>query len=49
MYHYLKRYFGWNAMKREIDKYIAKCLVCQQIKIEHHTSAGLLQSLPIPE
>ena len=49
MYHYLKRYFGWNAMKREIDKYIAKCLVCQQIKIEHQTSAGLLQSLPIPE
>jgi len=36
-------------MKREIAQYVAKCLVCQKIKIEHQKTAGLLQPLPIPE
>ena len=31
----LKKYFWWNAMKREIAQYVAKCLVCQQVKAEH--------------
>ena len=49
MYQDLKKHFWWNAMKREIAQFVAKCLVCQQIKIEHQRSAGLLQPLPIPE
>jgi len=36
-------------MKREIAKFISKCLVCQQVKAEHQRTAGLLQPLPIPE
>jgi len=49
MYQDIKKQFWWNAMKREIAQYVAKCLVCQQIKIEHQRTAGLLQPLPIPE
>ena len=36
-------------MKRDVARYISKCAVCQQVKIEHQRPGGLLQSLPIPE
>ena len=36
-------------MKRQIDEFVAKCLICQQVKAEHQRPAGLLQPLPIPE
>ena len=36
-------------MKRDIIKYIAKCLECQRVKVEHRHLAGLLRPLPIPE
>ena len=36
-------------MKREIAEFVAKCLVCQQVKAEHQKPTGLLQSLPISE
>jgi hypothetical protein len=28
---------------------VAKCSICQQVKVEHRKPAGLLQQLPIPE
>ncbi|GMP23365.1 hypothetical protein CsSME_00000996 [Camellia sinensis var. sinensis] len=49
MYKDLKRNFWWNNMKREIAQYVAQCLVCQQVKVEHQRPAGKLQPLPIPE
>ena len=49
MYKDLKHHFWWNGMKREIAQYVAKCLVCQQVKAEHQRPGGLLQPLPIPE
>jgi hypothetical protein len=36
-------------MKQDIVEYIAKCLECQQVKVEHKHPAGLLQPLQIPE
>ncbi|PKI35902.1 hypothetical protein CRG98_043708 [Punica granatum] len=36
-------------MKKEIAEYVAKCLVCQQVKAEHQHPSGLLQPLPVPE
>ena len=36
-------------MKKDIAKFVAKCLVCQQVKAEHQKLAGLLQPLPIPK
>ena len=49
MYHYLKDTYWRNGMKRNITKFISKCLTCQQVKLEHHRPSGLLQQLPIPE
>ena len=42
MYQDLKQHFWWNTMKREIARYVTKCLVCQQVKAEHQRPAGLL-------
>jgi len=36
-------------MKKEIAEYVAKCVICQQVKVEHKRPAGELQPLPIPE
>ena len=49
MYQDLKQRFWWRGMKREIARFVAKCLVCQQVKAEHQRTTELLQPLPIPE
>ena len=36
-------------MKRDIAEFVAKCLTCQKVKIEHHKALGLLQHLEIPK
>ena len=36
-------------MKSDIAKFIAKCAICQQVKVKHQKLGGLLQSLSIPE
>jgi hypothetical protein len=36
-------------MKKEIAEYMAKCVVCQQVKIKHQKHEGGLQPLLIPE
>ncbi|KAJ0661910.1 putative nucleotidyltransferase, Ribonuclease H [Helianthus annuus] len=48
MYRDLKRYFWWSGMKRDVAEFVAKCLICQQVKIEHQRASGLLQQLEIP-
>nr|GFA60572.1 DNA/RNA polymerase superfamily protein [Tanacetum cinerariifolium] len=48
MYHDLKHYFWWSGMKRDVATFVAKCLICQQVKIEHQRASGLLQQLDIP-
>jgi len=35
MYRDLKLHFWWHKMKREIDKFVTKCLVCEQVQAEH--------------
>ena len=49
MYKDLKRNFWWSNMKKDVAEFVAKCLTCQQVKIEHQRPAGVLQPLPIPE
>lgn len=36
-------------MRREIAEFVSRCLVCQQIKVEHKRPAGMLNPLPIPQ
>ena len=48
MFRTLKDHYWWRGMKREIAEFVSKCLTCQQIKIEHQKSAGLLQPLSWP-
>lgn len=36
-------------MKNDVAEYIARCMECQKVKVEHRHPAGLLQPLPIPE
>ena len=36
-------------MKRDISDFVARCLVCQQVKAEHQVPSGLLQPIMIPE
>nr|GEV45373.1 DNA/RNA polymerase superfamily protein [Tanacetum cinerariifolium] len=48
MYHDLKQYFWWSGMKRDVAMFVARCLICQQVKIEHQRTSGLLQQLDIP-
>ena len=49
IYHDLRELYWWEGMKKEIVKYVMRCLTCQQVKVEHQRPAGKLQSLDIPE
>jgi hypothetical protein len=39
----------WPGMKKEIAEYIAICMECQKVKVEHRNPTRLLQPFPIPE
>nr|GFD01111.1 retrotransposon protein, putative, Ty3-gypsy subclass [Tanacetum cinerariifolium] len=43
-----KQHFWWSGMKRDVAMFVSKCLICQQVKIEHQRASGLLQQLDIP-
>nr|GFB64909.1 hypothetical protein [Tanacetum cinerariifolium] len=47
-YHDLKQYFWWSGMKGDVATFVARCLIVQQVKIEHQRASGLLQQLDIP-
>jgi hypothetical protein len=49
MFQDLKQYYWWPNMRKEMANYVAKCSICQQVKVEHRKPAGLLQPLLIPE
>ena len=36
-------------MKNGVAEYIARCMECQKVKVEHRHPVGLLQPLRIPE
>jgi hypothetical protein len=45
----LKPLFLWKGMKAYVVNYVARCLECMQVKVEHRHSTGLLQPHVIPE
>ncbi|XP_039034564.1 uncharacterized protein LOC120170757 [Hibiscus syriacus] len=48
MYQKLRRLFYWPGKKREVPEFVARCLICQQVKVEHQASSGLLKPIQIP-
>jgi transposase InsO family protein len=46
MYQTLRRHFWWKKMHIEVAQFVARCLVCQQVKAERKRPAGLLRPLP---
>ncbi|KAK4408019.1 Transposon Tf2-11 polyprotein [Sesamum angolense] len=49
MYRDLRPYFWWPTMKKDVAEFVARCLICQQVKAEHQAPAGKLHPLSIPE
>ncbi|XP_070037217.1 uncharacterized protein [Nicotiana tomentosiformis] len=49
MHRDLRQHYWWRRMKKDIVKYVARCLNCQQVKYEHQRSGGLLHQITIPE
>ena len=47
-YHTVKKDFFWNGLKTDVQKFVTKCLVFQQNKVETIKTPGLLQPLSIP-
>ena len=41
--------YWWPGMKKDIAEFVAKCLTCQKVKVEHQKPAGFLQPLEIPK
>ncbi|KAL0395508.1 UNVERIFIED_CONTAM: Transposon Tf2-12 polyprotein [Sesamum latifolium] len=49
MYQHLRPYYWWQTMKEDVAEFVAKCIICQQVKAEHQVPAGKLRPLSIPE
>ena len=43
MYQDLHCQYYWSGMKRHVEDFVRRCLMCQQVKAEHQKPAGLLQ------
>ncbi|KAG8492955.1 hypothetical protein CXB51_010214 [Gossypium anomalum] len=48
LYHDLRELYWWPGLKREVTKFVGKCLTCQQVKAEHQLPSGLFQLVKIP-
>ena len=47
-YYRVKKDIFWDGLKTDVKKIVAKCLVCQQNKVEIIKTPSLLQPLSIP-
>ena len=47
MYHDLREVYWWEAMKKDIAEFVAKCSNCQQLKVEHQRLGGLAQNIEL--
>ena len=45
----LSALFFWEGMRKDVEEYVKKCHICQQIKYLTTSLAGLLQPLHIPQ
>ena len=49
MYKDLKEGYWWSGLKKDVVKFVEKCLTCQQVKAEHQRPTRILQPLEIPK
>ncbi|KAL0302446.1 UNVERIFIED_CONTAM: hypothetical protein Scaly_2564300 [Sesamum calycinum] len=49
MYRDLRSYYWRPIMKKDVAEFVARCLTCQQVKVEHQAPTGKLHPLSIPE
>ncbi|KAA3470598.1 integrase [Gossypium australe] len=49
MYNDLKQLYWWLGMKQDTSEFVSRCLVCQQVKVEHQLPSRLLQPVMIPK
>ena len=49
MYNTMKPHYWWPGMKKDVAEFTARCLTCQQVKVEHQAPAGKLHPLSILE
>ena len=49
MYKDLKEHLWWTGKKKELAKYVDKCLTCQKIKAKHQLPGGELQPIEVPK
>ena len=49
MHKGLKEHFWWNGLKKDVAKYVSKCVTCQKVKAEHKHPTGELQPIELPE
>jgi len=45
----VRSHYFLPSLKKEIAEYIARCMECQKVKVEHRHPVGFLQPLPIPK
>lgn len=48
MYHDLKEIYVWNNMKRDVENFVAKCMVCQHVQVKHLRSGSISQDIELP-
>lgn len=41
MYNTIRQFFRWTNMKRDIDKYVSDCAICEKTKIVKHSKVPL--------
>lgn len=48
MYHDLKDLYLWNSKKNDFTEFADKYPSCQQVKVEHQRSGGMVQNIKHP-
>ncbi|KAK8504636.1 hypothetical protein V6N11_013782 [Hibiscus sabdariffa] len=49
MYKDLKPLYWWPRIKSAITDYVLRCLMCEEVKVEHQAPTSLLQPLKFPQ